>query len=521
MNYWSERDSIAELGAKERTAYFVSAKASIYDKNKHPLFDLSFLAGRYLSSSFDFVEDAQGNIIVLQQDGIASYDLTGKQNWLFTEGIRVNKDSLFDTTNVFDLYLDKDNHIMVKTDHFVLTLGSDGEVLNSRSYKPLNYEYSENSFLDLETNDEGLAWYEGRYISPKQVADLYLKQVDTESSVLPVVRWAKGSYTIDKDAALISRDQNGKVKWKYKKFAYGNPENIVADASGNVFFSDGPGNIYGLNEKGNEKFILKRNIGENGTITYLTLNKQGDLLGVTSGIGMFCISKRHENIVINGKPIELEAKPVVKNGTFLIPYRSLFNQLGISTSLDSSKKWTIARTKEGRTLKFQTGNLQVQINGKTTKLNAAPQKIGSTDYIPATSLAGLLGTRMEWDKLRNEVHLGQDSKLAEEAVRRFLLEVEHGEELLANDLLSVPGKDFASRAPGLKKEHETEKWVIDIRGVKTTKISNSEYRVEVSQHNQKFFHEEGPVADEDQTFTYQVKLAADGRWKISSSNFLK
>jgi hypothetical protein len=101
-----------------------------------------------------------------------------------------------------------------------------------------------------------------------------------------------------------------------------------------------------LDAKGNEKFQLKRNYSHaSGLSNSLVVDSQGELYG-TANLGLFRISKHHENVLINGKPIALEHKPIVKSSTFLVPFRSLFNGLNFTVQLESSNKWIVGKSSE-------------------------------------------------------------------------------------------------------------------------------------------------------------------------------
>jgi len=507
---------ILEEDKEERISPIRSAEATIYDAWKKPLFQLQY----YISEqpfAAELVEDPNGNFIVLGIEGIVSYGATGKRNWVYREDIVV--DTTYDfakRSNVYEISIDKNGKIFVKTGDHLLTFDLDGQLLQSVAYKPLLYELSENSHLQLEENEDGLVFWDDTFITPEQAVKQYYELIEEINSIVDVTRWSKGSYTTD-GTSLVSLDSKGNRKWSFKKYTAGVPENIVADKDGNVFFSDARGNIYGLDEKGNEKFHLTRAMLDGASIQ-LALTPDGDLIGTIPGLGLFCISKRHENLIVDDMPIALGAKTMTNNGVFLVPYREAFTKLGIKATMDSSKKWTIATSKTGKTLKFRNGDTVAYVNGKAKKQTVAPQRIGGVDYIPAQLIADLLGKRMEWDKLTGTASIGSDEQLAEASVRQFLTYIENGQELLANDLLSVQGASFAAKAPGIKREDWRERWIIDILSLKTTKISATEYRVETKQHNRKYVFSRNYL-DETNNFSYQVKLSSDGRWKISSSDF--
>ncbi len=522
MSVVTEYKSTVQIEGGEDIQYAFPSSAIIYDRTGTALFTLSaYRISSYLVSPF--IEDSQGNIITIQLDGIVSYDKNGHKKWVFNEGIIVKPEILSNiSTNIYFMDSNLDGILLVRTKDRELKISADGKLLSSKPYKIVRYEYNENSYFELIVNEEGLVEVDNQYLTPEEVVEYSKKLWENYYPLRTVSYWSKGSYVIVKGSTIQSKDLQGKIKWTYKLSKFGPPTNLTSDPDGNLFFSDSKGNIYGLDAKGNEKFQLIRNFSHaSKDWTSLVLDAQGDLYGVTANFGFFLISKRHENVLLNGKPIALGNKPIVKSSTFLVPYRSLFEGLHLTVQSDSSKKWIIGKSSNGKTIRFQTGNSIVEVNGKPLKLDVAPQIINGVTYIPIQPIAQMLGLKMEWDKLRNEVRLGSENQLVTDAVRRFLLLVEQGEEPLINDQLDIKGSHLGEKAPALKTLYRSEKWIIDVKSIKATKIKKNEYHVETIQHNQKYDGNDTPSIDIERSYYYQVKLGADGRWKITSSSFFK
>ncbi|MGO4106211.1 stalk domain-containing protein [Paenibacillus sp. YAF4_2] len=191
------------------------------------------------------------------------------------------------------------------------------------------------------------------------------------------------------------------------------------------------------------------------------------------------------------------------------------DQVGNIYGLDSNGNEKFIVVFPNKDEQFYQLRMTVKVNGKTKKLTVAPQSIKSTGYIPASIVASALGLQEEWDPKLNEIRFGTPVELAEDAIKRFLIHVERGEEQLANAELRIAGSTFEQKAPRLAVSQSWEKWLFDIQEMKVKTQNNNSITIETKQHNQKFLNTERLV-DETSMQLYSLKLLDDGQWHITN-----
>ncbi|WP_195724525.1 copper amine oxidase N-terminal domain-containing protein [Paenibacillus monticola] len=420
--------------------------------------------------------DSNGNLIVLEQTGIVSYNKKGQKNWTYQTDILVSQERLFGTTtNVDNIYFSDVNG------YLIVEIGNKRMLLDDQG-KPVKIEVEEQNLQSNFTNYD----YS--------------------------IKWKGGSYEAGEGAVLISRDLSKKIKWTYKLRRYGPPENIVTNSKGHVFFSDLNGNIYGLDDMGNEMFCLLRN---NSAITHteLLVNNEGDLIGITENIGMFKIGLRKASMRINGESFKLPYSPIMKNGVVLVPYRDFLERLGFKV-VENKKTHEITGKMETKEIRFKPGDTTVYLNGKQRKLAVGAESHDGTVYIPLQIVAEVSGLEMEWDPSIKEARLGTTSSLAQNAVERFLLQVEQGDETKIKNAL-VPSNSLTLKVTKLLGTHESYKQIMDIRSISVKSIGKDEMMVETVQRNQLYFQQNQAIMDKVMTNHFTIKRMKDGQWKIS------
>ena len=86
---------------------------------------------------------------------------------------------------------------------------------------------------------------------------------------------------------------------------------------------------------------------------------------------------------------------LVRNGTLLIPLRSMFEQMGATVSYDAGSK-TATVSKPGAEVKVTVGKPQVSINGETRPLDVAPIVYQGAVLVPVRVISEGMGAYVQW-----------------------------------------------------------------------------------------------------------------------------
>jgi hypothetical protein len=86
---------------------------------------------------------------------------------------------------------------------------------------------------------------------------------------------------------------------------------------------------------------------------------------------------------------------LVKNGTLLIPLRSMFEQMGATVSYDAGSK-TVSVSKSGSEVKVTVGKPEVVINGESRPLDVPPMIYQGTVLVPVRVISEGMGAYVQW-----------------------------------------------------------------------------------------------------------------------------
>jgi hypothetical protein len=86
---------------------------------------------------------------------------------------------------------------------------------------------------------------------------------------------------------------------------------------------------------------------------------------------------------------------LVKDGTILVPLRSMFEQMGATVSYDAATKSATA-SKPGSEIQVTLGKNEVQINGESRPLDVAPVIYQGVLLVPVRVISEALGAYVQW-----------------------------------------------------------------------------------------------------------------------------
>ncbi len=86
---------------------------------------------------------------------------------------------------------------------------------------------------------------------------------------------------------------------------------------------------------------------------------------------------------------------IVRNGTVLIPLRSMFEQMGATVSYDPSTR-TVDVTKPGADVKVTVGKAEVVINGESRPLDVPPEMYMGSIVVPVRVISEGMGAYVQW-----------------------------------------------------------------------------------------------------------------------------
>lgn len=101
-------------------------------------------------------------------------------------------------------------------------------------------------------------------------------------------------------------------------------------------------------------------------------------------------------VYINGGKLAFPAgTPVMNNNTVLVPFRAVFEKLGLRVTWDAGTR-TITGAGDSLTIRLTEGSTRAVVNGTVKKLPVAPSSANGTTYVPLRLIGEATGGKVLW-----------------------------------------------------------------------------------------------------------------------------
>lgn len=105
-------------------------------------------------------------------------------------------------------------------------------------------------------------------------------------------------------------------------------------------------------------------------------------------------------VMLDAAPVTFEVSPFITDeGTLVVPFRPIFEKLGLSVSWDEASK-TITGEKKGTKIVLRIDHKFADVNGKSIEMSVAPSIVSGNTFIPLRFIAESLESIVEWDAPR-------------------------------------------------------------------------------------------------------------------------
>lgn len=231
-------------------------------------------------------------------------------------------------------------------------------------------------------------------------------------------------------------------------------------------------------------------------------------------------------VVIDGETVTFDKPPAAVDGTTLVPFRVLFERLGLAVDWLPETK-TIAGSGEGVELQLQLDRKTAVINGTEVELNAAPRLIDGSTYVPLRLVGEATGRHVAWDPATRTITIDVSSAGQQAGQRpgggsgdletfyRAFLAASNAEDKQA--VMSAIHADAPFLEGGFFEEQLTENFrlydvVTELEWFEVMESDGSEavlYTIETNRNTNDAFHLDNTI----ELMLHVVKDEA-GKWKI-------
>lgn len=119
-------------------------------------------------------------------------------------------------------------------------------------------------------------------------------------------------------------------------------------------------------------------------------------------------------IVFNGEVLSSDAEPFISKGTTMIPFRVLFEKLGIAVGWDSASRSVTGRS-DDVTIELRAGETTAIVNGEERELIEAPQIVRGRTYVPLRFVSESVAAQVTWNQQSRTVTVVTASSQPSEA----------------------------------------------------------------------------------------------------------
>lgn len=108
---------------------------------------------------------------------------------------------------------------------------------------------------------------------------------------------------------------------------------------------------------------------------------------------------------------KLEVAPYIVNGRTLVPFRTIFEELGYDIVWDDATK-TITATYKGNVIKLEINNKKAIVDGKEVVLDVAPEIVKSRTVVPLRFVAENSGSFVDWNPDEKSITISRVGEFA-------------------------------------------------------------------------------------------------------------
>jgi ketosteroid isomerase-like protein len=106
-------------------------------------------------------------------------------------------------------------------------------------------------------------------------------------------------------------------------------------------------------------------------------------------------AKAEIRIELNGQPMATEVPPFIRNGTTFVPFRTLFESLGLQVSWDPVSK-RITGNGDGIKIELQVDRFQAIVNSTERLLAEAPSIVNGRAFVPLRFVSESVSATVQW-----------------------------------------------------------------------------------------------------------------------------
>ena len=132
-----------------------------------------------------------------------------------------------------------------------------------------------------------------------------------------------------------------------------------------------------------------------------------------------CRAEDDIKVYLDGARLEFDAAPVIRDNSTLVPFRKIFESLGMTVEWNGEARTGVAQ-KDGLTVSVAIDSNVMRANGKDIRLIMPPIIISERILVPLRAVSEAAGADVLWDGETRTVTITSEETLLENARREVL-----------------------------------------------------------------------------------------------------
>lgn len=109
-------------------------------------------------------------------------------------------------------------------------------------------------------------------------------------------------------------------------------------------------------------------------------------------------------VELNGEELSFEQPPMIISERTMVPLRKIFESIGAKIEWDNDTS-TVTAVKENSIIKLTIGSEKAYVNDREVQLDATPVIVNGSSLVPVRFIAESLGAKVDWDEITRSVIL--------------------------------------------------------------------------------------------------------------------
>jgi len=222
-------------------------------------------------------------------------------------------------------------------------------------------------------------------------------------------------------------------------------------------------------------------------------------------------------IVFDGEPLETDAQPFIRDGSTLLPFRALFERLGLTVEWNAASR-TITGAGKGVSIALQVGSTLASVNGELKTLSAAPDIVDGRAFVPLRFVGESARATVEWSADTRTVTVKSGATAADEeaaaiaAYEAYVAESNREDVAAVEALLHPDSRLRAFLRPALADSFARRDVGTTIESIEATALEADAAELRVAERHERrggaFF------LDRESVVKATLRKGKDGGWRL-------